>query len=200
MAQEKTPSVKRLVFKSVPDEATRLAMLKRGEADIAYSIRGALAEDPPQVVADHPARARQPRPEAEPEERRAIPHERLGAVLDACSHVDAGGDALEVSRMRASIRDLQSRLEGDGCRTLGVAVIGIAVVVVGTVLLISRPDSPRALVEVLLLGVSLAVAAVPEGLEMLRDGGRYVVVGQYTDAGDVAINPHRHVNRRDHLG
>lgn len=39
-------------------------------------------------------------------------------------------------------------------------------------------------------------AAVPEGLEMLRDGGRYVVVGQYTDAGDVTINPHRHVNRR----
>ena len=39
-------------------------------------------------------------------------------------------------------------------------------------------------------------AAVPEGLEMLRDGGRYAVVGQYTDAGDVAINPHRHVNRR----
>jgi peptide/nickel transport system substrate-binding protein len=41
----KTPSVKRLVFKSVPDESTRLAMLKRGEADIAYSIRGALAEE-----------------------------------------------------------------------------------------------------------------------------------------------------------
>lgn len=38
--------------------------------------------------------------------------------------------------------------------------------------------------------------AVPEGLEMLRDAGRYVMVGQYTDAGDVAINPHRHVNRR----
>ncbi|HKB26343.1 MAG TPA: ABC transporter substrate-binding protein [Methylomirabilota bacterium] len=41
----KTPSVKRLVFKAVPDESTRLAMLKRGEADIAYSIRGALAEE-----------------------------------------------------------------------------------------------------------------------------------------------------------
>jgi L-iditol 2-dehydrogenase len=39
-------------------------------------------------------------------------------------------------------------------------------------------------------------AAVPEGLEMLRDGGRYVVVGQYTDGGDAMINPHRHVNRR----
>src|SRR5215831_17105964 len=39
-------------------------------------------------------------------------------------------------------------------------------------------------------------AAVPEGLEMLRDGGRYVVVGQYTDSGDAVVNPHRHVNRR----
>jgi L-iditol 2-dehydrogenase len=39
-------------------------------------------------------------------------------------------------------------------------------------------------------------AALPEGLEMLRDAGRYVVVGQYTDGGDVAINPHRHINRR----
>jgi peptide/nickel transport system substrate-binding protein len=41
----KVPSVKRLVFKVVPDESTRLAMLKRGEADIVYSIRGALAEE-----------------------------------------------------------------------------------------------------------------------------------------------------------
>jgi L-iditol 2-dehydrogenase len=39
-------------------------------------------------------------------------------------------------------------------------------------------------------------AAVPEGLEMLRDAGRYVVVGQYTDGGDVALNPHRLVNRK----
>ena len=41
----KPPSVKRLVFRSVPDDNTRLAMLKRGEADIAYSIRGPLAEE-----------------------------------------------------------------------------------------------------------------------------------------------------------
>jgi L-iditol 2-dehydrogenase len=38
--------------------------------------------------------------------------------------------------------------------------------------------------------------AVVEGLEMLRDAGRCVVVGQYADAGDVTLNPHRHVNRR----
>jgi peptide/nickel transport system substrate-binding protein len=41
----KTPNVKRLVFKSIPEEATRLAALKRGEVDIVYSIRGELAED-----------------------------------------------------------------------------------------------------------------------------------------------------------
>jgi peptide/nickel transport system substrate-binding protein len=41
----KTPAVKRLVFRSIPDEATRLATLKRGEVDIAYAIRGALAEE-----------------------------------------------------------------------------------------------------------------------------------------------------------
>jgi threonine dehydrogenase-like Zn-dependent dehydrogenase len=39
-------------------------------------------------------------------------------------------------------------------------------------------------------------AALPEGLEMLRDAGRYVVVGQYTDAGDATLNPHRHINRK----
>ena len=41
----KPPHVKRLVFRVVTEEATRLAMLKRGEADVAYSIRGELAED-----------------------------------------------------------------------------------------------------------------------------------------------------------
>src|SRR4030095_1907887 len=41
----KTPSVKRLVFRVIPDEATRLVALKRGEVDVAYLIRGALAEE-----------------------------------------------------------------------------------------------------------------------------------------------------------
>jgi peptide/nickel transport system substrate-binding protein len=41
----KTPNVKRLVFRVIPDESTRLAALKRGEIDIAYSIRGELAEE-----------------------------------------------------------------------------------------------------------------------------------------------------------
>ena len=41
----KTPSVKRLVFKVIGDETTRLAALKRGEIDIVYSIHGELAEE-----------------------------------------------------------------------------------------------------------------------------------------------------------
>jgi peptide/nickel transport system substrate-binding protein len=41
----KPPSIKRLVFRVIPDEATRLAALKRGEVDIVYSVRGELAEE-----------------------------------------------------------------------------------------------------------------------------------------------------------
>jgi len=41
----KVPSVKRLIFKVITEESTRLAALKRGEVDIVYSIRGELAEE-----------------------------------------------------------------------------------------------------------------------------------------------------------
>ncbi len=40
----KVPSVKRLVFKSVPESTTRLAMLMRDEVDVAYLLDGSLAE------------------------------------------------------------------------------------------------------------------------------------------------------------
>src|SRR5262245_71709 len=41
----KTPSVKRLVLKSIPDETTRAAALKRNEVDVAYFLNGPIAED-----------------------------------------------------------------------------------------------------------------------------------------------------------
>ena len=41
----KTPSVKRLVFKSVTESTTRLAMLKRGEVDIAYLLEAPQAQE-----------------------------------------------------------------------------------------------------------------------------------------------------------
>jgi peptide/nickel transport system substrate-binding protein len=41
----KAPNVKRVVLKSIPDETTRLAALKRGEVDVAYNLRGELAQE-----------------------------------------------------------------------------------------------------------------------------------------------------------
>jgi peptide/nickel transport system substrate-binding protein len=41
----KVPAVKRLVFKSIPESTTRLAMLKRDEVDVAYLLDGSLAEE-----------------------------------------------------------------------------------------------------------------------------------------------------------
>jgi peptide/nickel transport system substrate-binding protein len=40
----KVPSVKRLVFRSVPEGTTRLAMLKAGEIDVAYLLEGEAGE------------------------------------------------------------------------------------------------------------------------------------------------------------
>ncbi len=41
----KVPNVKRLVIKGVPEGATRLAMLKKGEADFVSALQGPLAEE-----------------------------------------------------------------------------------------------------------------------------------------------------------
>jgi peptide/nickel transport system substrate-binding protein len=41
----KTPSIKRLVLRSLPEETTRAAALKKGEIDIAYLLTGPIAED-----------------------------------------------------------------------------------------------------------------------------------------------------------
>jgi threonine dehydrogenase-like Zn-dependent dehydrogenase len=41
-----------------------------------------------------------------------------------------------------------------------------------------------------------APEAVPQSMELVRDGGRVVVCGQYTDAGQTTLNPHTQINRR----
>jgi peptide/nickel transport system substrate-binding protein len=41
----KVPSVKRVVIRSVPDETTRAAALKRGEVDVSYFLNGPIADD-----------------------------------------------------------------------------------------------------------------------------------------------------------
>jgi L-iditol 2-dehydrogenase len=39
-------------------------------------------------------------------------------------------------------------------------------------------------------------SAVPEGMRLTRDAGRYVIVGQYTDAGEATFNPHLDLNQK----
>ena len=38
--------------------------------------------------------------------------------------------------------------------------------------------------------------AIEEGLNLVRDGGRYIVAGHYTDAGPSSINVHHQINRK----
>jgi threonine dehydrogenase-like Zn-dependent dehydrogenase len=51
-------------------------------------------------------------------------------------------------------------------------------------------------------GVDVAIEAagsaraVEEALPLIRDGGRYVIAGHYTDAGPSSINVHQHINRK----
>jgi L-iditol 2-dehydrogenase len=52
------------------------------------------------------------------------------------------------------------------------------------------------------LGVDVAIEAagsakaVEEALDLVRDGGRYVIAGHYTDAGPSTINVHQQINRK----
>ena len=52
------------------------------------------------------------------------------------------------------------------------------------------------------LGVDVAIEAagsaraVEEALNLIRDGGRYVIAGHYTDAGQSSINVHEQINRK----
>jgi magnesium-transporting ATPase (P-type) len=84
--------------------------------------------------------------------------------------VTATGMATEMGAIASLLETTQSKatpLQREVARVgrmLGAAVLVIAVVVVATVLVISGADTLAEIVAALLLGVSLAVAAVPEGL------------------------------------
>ena len=61
------------------------------------------------------------------------------------------------------VTPLQKQLDRTG-KLLGLIVIVIAVVMIGTIILVERVTGLSAILDVLILGVALAVAAVPEGL------------------------------------
>jgi Ca2+-transporting ATPase len=94
----------------------------------------------------------------------AVTHGRGRAVVTATGmQAEIGRIASLLAATQAETTPLQGELAFIG-RVLGAAVITIAIVVGGTVLAVNQDFSAAALVGVLLYAVSLAVAAVPEGL------------------------------------
>ena len=94
----------------------------------------------------------------------AVTRGRGRAVVTATGMATEIGNVARLLGRTEEVRTpLQREVERIG-RMLGLAVIVIAVVVVTTILLTADIEDASDLVEVLLVGVSLAVAAVPEGL------------------------------------
>jgi Ca2+-transporting ATPase len=94
----------------------------------------------------------------------AVARGRGRAVVTATGMAtEMGTVARLLGGVEAQSTPLQREVDRIG-RMLGVAVIAIAIVVVGAILLTAEIGTASDLVAVLLVGVSLAVAAVPEGL------------------------------------
>ena len=94
----------------------------------------------------------------------AVARGRGRAVVTATGmSTEMGNVARLLGRTREQRTPLQVEVDRIG-RMLGIAVVAIAVVVVTAILLTSDIDTASDAVSVLLVGVALAVAAVPEGL------------------------------------
>jgi Ca2+-transporting ATPase len=123
--------------------------------------------------------------ESEPVEKQLEPVEEAAGLGDRTNMVFAGtavsmgharamvtatGMETELGRIAGMLRTtekqltpLQRELDRTG-KQLGVAVLVIAALMVGTLLLVEGIQSAKQVVQVLLFGVALAVAAAPEGL------------------------------------
>ena len=94
----------------------------------------------------------------------AVARGRGRAVVTATGMAtEMGNVARLLGRTGEERTPLQGEVDRIG-RMLGIAVIAIAVVVVAAILLTADIQTASDVVSVLLVGVSLAVAAVPEGL------------------------------------
>jgi Ca2+-transporting ATPase len=94
----------------------------------------------------------------------AVASGRGRAVVTATGmDTEVGHIAQLLGRTEEERTPLQREVDVIG-RTLGIAVVVIAAVVIGAILVTSNVDRASDVVDVLLVGVSLAVAAVPEGL------------------------------------
>ncbi|HTI37224.1 MAG TPA: cation-translocating P-type ATPase [Vicinamibacterales bacterium] len=86
------------------------------------------------------------------------------AVVTATGmRTEMGHIAGMLARVPSETTPLQKELDRVG-RTLGLVVVAIAVVMIATIVWVEEVRGLSALLDVLILGVALAVAAVPEGL------------------------------------
>ena len=116
----------------------------------------------------------------------AATYGRGKAVVTATGmHTELGNIAGLLSRTEEQTTPLQKELDRVG-KLLGGIVLVIAAVVVVTIVLVEGIRDPAAILDVLIFGVALAVAAVPEGLPAIvtttlalgvrRMAGRNVIV------------------------
>ena len=94
----------------------------------------------------------------------AVTYGRGRAVVAATGmRTEMGRVAGMLQATPAETTPLQKELERVG-KLLGTVVVIIAVAIIVTIVVVEKVDSLTALLDVLILGVALAVAAVPEGL------------------------------------
>ncbi|MGH7503277.1 MAG: cation-translocating P-type ATPase [Longimicrobiales bacterium] len=94
----------------------------------------------------------------------AATYGRGRAIVTATGmHTEMGRIAGLLKATHDEITPLQQELDRTGKR-LGIGVVVIAIVMIGTILLVEDVRTASGVFDVLILGVALAVAAVPEGL------------------------------------
>ena len=86
-----------------------------------------------------------------------------GVVVATGMRTEVGRIAGMLARVPAESTPLQQELDHVG-KLLGAVVVVIAMVMIATIVIVEHVRGIAALVDVLMLGVALAVAAVPEGL------------------------------------
>ena len=86
-----------------------------------------------------------------------------GIVTATGMRTETGRIAGLLEQTATEATPLQRALDRTGKR-LGLAVVAIAAIMIATIVIVEDVRGPAALLDVLILGVALAVAAVPEGL------------------------------------
>jgi peptide/nickel transport system substrate-binding protein len=171
----KTPSIKRLLFRVVTDDTTRLAMLKRGEIDIAYSLRGALGEE----VARTPGL-------------------KLSAIVPPASQWLVFADQWQSGspwadrRVRLAANLAMDRKTLNQAETLGHSRLTGSMIPQDYEFAWAAPPFPFDPARARKL---LAEAGYPNGV----DGGEYFVDGSYTSVGEAIANDWKAVGIRVQL-